>query len=177
MPDSNLQGLAAALGDPATVLGTAIRVTVVYGALLVGLQLSGRRVLGQMTSFDLLTLLLLSNVVQNAMIGPDLSVTGGLLGAAVLLGANRFIARIAPIRRRFERGPILLVHAGQVLAGRLAQEGVSEEELLTAIREHGVGAVEGVEAAVLEMDGVISVIPKAAGAAVRIRHVRSTRNR
>jgi len=168
------QLLTTALGDPGTLVGTAIRVALVYGALLLAIQVTGRRVLAQLTPFDLLTLLLLSNAVQNAMIGPDNSLVGGLVGAGVLLALNRVIVRVGPIRRRFEPEPALLVHQGEIYADRLAREGISEAELLTAIREHGIAKLAGVETAVLEMDGSISVIP-AGPKRVRLRHVRSRR--
>jgi len=166
-----------AVGSPSTVGGTAARVAVVYLILLIAIRLTGRRVLGQMTPFDLLTLLLLSNVVQNAMIGPDNSLTGGVLGAGVLLLMNRAVAGTKWIRHRLETDPVLLVHHGQLFAERLAREGISEAELATAVREHGVESVAGVETAVLEMDGTISVIPSGTTAPVRLRRVRSTRNR
>jgi uncharacterized membrane protein YcaP (DUF421 family) len=168
------QLLTSALGDPTTLVGTAIRVALVYGVLLFAIQVTGRRVLSQLTPFDLLTLLLLSNAVQNAMIGPDNSLVGGLLGAGVLLVSNRIIVRVNPLRRRFEPEPALLVHHGEIYGDRLAREGISEAELRTAIREHGIAGVAGVETAVLEMDGTISVIP-AGPKRVRLHHVRSRR--
>jgi len=172
-----LDALREAAGSPGPLATTAVRVGLVYLILLLGLRFTGRRVLGQMTPFDLLTLLLLSNVVQNAMIGPDNSLLGGLLGAGVLLGANALVARTSWLRHRLEHDPLLLVERGTVLTGRLEREGISEAELLTAIREHGLASIDAVDAAVLEMDGTISVIPRAGPPRVRLRHVKSTRNR
>lgn len=166
--------LSLALGDPVTLAGTVVRVAIVYALLLVAIQATGRRVLAQLTPFDLLTLLLLSNAVQNAMIGPDNSLVGGLLAAGVLLASNRLIVRVGALRRRFEPEPALLVHRGEVYPDRLVREGISEAELLTAVREHGISDLAGVDTAVLEMDGTISVIP-AGPERVRIRHVRSRR--
>ncbi|TFU17760.1 DUF421 domain-containing protein [Thermus tengchongensis] len=168
--------LREALGDPMTILFTLLRVAAVYLALLVYLRLSGKKVLGQMTPLDLLTLLLLSNVVQNAMIGPDNSLTGGLLGAGLLLLLDRALSR-SPLRRELLGQPTLLVHEGQPLAANLAQEGVDLGELMAALREHGVERLEDVQTAVLEVDGTISVVPRDHLTPKRVRKVRSSRNR
>ncbi len=164
------------LGDPWTVAFTALRVAAIYGILLVLLQLAGRRVLGQMTSFDLLTLLLLSNAVQNAMIGPDNSLLGGVLGALVLLGLNRLISR-SGLRKSLETHNLVLINNGQVIAQHLQMADISEEELGTALREHGVSQASEVSMAYLEPDGTISVIPFKEGTVKRLRRVKSSRNR
>ncbi len=164
------------MGDPLTVLFTLLRVLAVYGALLALLRFSGKRVLGQMTPADLLTLLLLSNVVQNAMIGPDNSLVGGLLGAGALLALDRLFSR-SPWARRMAGEPTLLVHDGVPIPEHLKREGVDLEELMAALREHGVMELKEVLAAVLEVDGTISVIPKDHLVPKRVRKVRSSRNR
>jgi uncharacterized membrane protein YcaP (DUF421 family) len=172
-----LQHAAAAAGDLWTIGFTALRVVVVYLVVLTLLHLSGRRVLGQMTSFDLLTLLLISNVVQNAMIGPDLSLTGGLIGAGVLLGLNHQVSRSGWLRTRLERAPTILVYQGNVMQSRLDAEGVSLVELEAAAREHGLAGLQEVETAVLEMDGTVSIIASGHTQPRRLRHVKSVRNR
>ncbi|WP_245543335.1 DUF421 domain-containing protein [Kyrpidia tusciae] len=166
-----------AVGNSWTVLFTAVRVAVVYAVLLMVLRLMGRRILGQMTPFDLVTLLLLSNAVQNAMIGPDNSVVGGLLGSFVLLGLNRMISRKTKLRHFFEGAPVVLVTRGRVIEDHLRREGVSLDELLAALREHGIDRIEAVDTAILEMDGTISVIPQNNPTVHRLRKVRSSRNR
>lgn len=175
--DALLPHLRDAAGDPLTILFTGLRVAVVYGVLLAFLRLTGRRVLGQMTPFDLVTLLLLSNAVQNAMIGPDNSLVGGLLAAGVLLAMNRWVSRTTLLRRAIEGHPVLLVYQGRLLNENLRRENVDVEELLTALREHGVSDPSGVAMAVLELDGTISVIPAGEGQVRRLRKVRSSRNR
>lgn len=166
------------VGDPLTIAFTALRVVLVYGAILIGLRLGGRRLLGQVTPFDLVTLLLLSNVVQNGMIGPDMSLVGSLVGVAVLLVANRAISRSAWARTRLEGHPVLLVHRGHVQSDALAREHVSQDEPETAGREHGFERLEDIESAILEMDGTISVIGRGhAEVKKKIRKVRSSRNR
>jgi uncharacterized membrane protein YcaP (DUF421 family) len=145
-----------------TVLSIALRTGIVYLALLVGLRLTGKRQVGQMTPFDLLLLLLLSNAVQNAMTGPDTSVAGGLAAAATLFAVNAAVAWTARRSGRAERlvegTPTLLIRRGREIGSNLAREGISREDLLRALREHGVDAVEDVRTAVLEVDGTVSVL-------------------
>ena len=164
-----------ALGNLTTILFTVLRVSVIYGVLLVLLRISGGRQFGQLTTIDLVTLLLLSNVVQNAMIGPDNSVLGGLAGAAALLVLYRVTTRLPALQARLEPQPIILVYQGRVLSERLKREGISVSELEEAAREHGVANLGHVETAVLEMNGAISVIPKADVKAKKLTGVRSRR--
>ena len=150
--------------DLPTAMGITIRTLAVYLVVLVGLRLSGKREIGQMTVFDLVVLLLIANAVQNAMVGPDTSLTGGILAAVILLLVNALIARLSlrwlRLRRWVEGTPTLLVFHGKVIPEHMKREGIDEESLLTAMREHGVAEVSEVEMAVLEIDGSISVVPK-----------------
>jgi uncharacterized membrane protein YcaP (DUF421 family) len=150
------------LGTP--VWGIALRCAVVYLVLLIGLRLAGKREVGQMNVFDLVVLLLIANAVQNAMVGPDTSLLGGLIAAAILLGSNALLARLRlrwpRLRRIVEGSPTLLVLHGQVLDRAMAREGVDREELDAALREHGVTDIGVVDLAVLETDGSISVVPE-----------------
>jgi uncharacterized membrane protein YcaP (DUF421 family) len=151
-----------ALSTGSVPLDIAIRTGIVYLALFVGIRLTGKRQVGQMTPFDLLLLLLLANAVQNAMTGPDTTVAGGLIAAATLFalnGAVAWIARRSPRAERIVEGvPTLLVRHGKVLPANLAREGITHEELLRALREHGVGSVEDVRTAILEVDGTVSAL-------------------
>ncbi len=146
----------------AVLLDVALRTTVVYLALLVGLRLTGKRQLGQLSVFDLVLLLVIANAVQNAMVGPDTSVWGGLVAAGVLLVWHRIIGWVARRSRKVAKllggSPTLLIHDGHVLSDVLAHEGLTEAELLQALREHGIAAPADVRLAVLEPDGMISVI-------------------
>ena len=166
-----------ALGDPVTVLFTVLRVTAVYVTLLFFLRLFGGRQFGQLSTVDLVTLLLLSNVVQNAMIGPDDSTVGGILGAAALLVLYRLTTRIPGIQGRLEAHPVVLVYQGKVEATLLRREGVSLSELEEAVRAHGVADLSHVETAVLEMNGTISVIPKAEVTPKKLMKVDSRRKK
>ncbi|MGA7991528.1 MAG: YetF domain-containing protein [Thermoanaerobaculia bacterium] len=139
-----------------------LRTAVVYLAILFGLRLAGKREVGQMTPFDLVLLLLLSNAVQNAMVGPDNSLVGGLAAAAVLIVLNFAVGRLAA-RSRAVRGLVkgharLLVNRGILVQRNLDDEGITREDLMQALREHGVATVEDVRLAVLEVDGTISVL-------------------
>jgi len=156
-----------------------LRTVIVYAAILLALRLAGKRELGQMTPFDLVVILLIANAVQNAMVGPDTSVTGGLIAAGVLVALDFAIARsrgrVPWLRRAVEGTPVLLIHDGRFVEQHLRQEGVDENEVLMAIREHGVPGVKDVKLAVLETDGTISVVPQEANTIRTRRHVRAIR--
>ncbi|HET7790604.1 MAG TPA: YetF domain-containing protein [Gemmatimonadales bacterium] len=140
----------------------ALRTTVVYGALLVGLRLTGTRQLGQMSVFDFVLLLIIANAVQNAMVGPDTSLLGGLVAAAVLLVWHGVIDQARRRSRRVSRliagEGIMLIHRGVILHEHCTRSGITQDELLQALREHGVPSLADVRLAVLEPDGAISVI-------------------
>ncbi len=143
----------------ANILG---RTVAIYLVVLIGMRLSGKREVGQMTPFDLTLLLLISNSVQNAMTGPDTSLVGGIIAAATLLVMNYLIAEFAGANRRFrkvvEGQPSLLVHDGQVILSHMAKEHVTMDELERAMREHGVNSYHDLALAVLEVDGSISCL-------------------
>jgi uncharacterized membrane protein YcaP (DUF421 family) len=144
------------------LLNIALRTTVIYVVVLIGVRLSGKREVGQMTPFDLTLLLLLSNSVQNAMTGPDTSLLGGVIAASTLLLLNYLIADVSGANRRFRRfiqgQPSLLIHDGEVIESHMAKEHVSMDELERALREHGIASYHDVALAVLEVDGSISCL-------------------
>ena len=139
-----------------------VRTGVIYLLVLLGVRLSGKREVGQMTPFDLTLLLLLSNSVQNAMTGPDTSLMGGAIAAATLLILNYLIANVSGMNRRFRRmiegQPSLLVHDGKMIQAHMAREHVSVDELHRALREHGISCLDQTALAVLEVDGSISCL-------------------
>ena len=164
-----------------TLLQIALRTAIIYIVILAGLRLLGKREVGQMTPFDLVLLLLIANAVQNAMTGPDTSVTGGIVAAATLLLLNFLITRLAwrgkRVRQWVEGTPTLLIRSGKILSANLAKELITLDELEQAMREHGVARVEDVNLAVLEVDGSISVLrhdemPTSARPHHRIRFLR-----
>jgi len=141
-----------------------LRSVVVYLFILLAFRFTGKRQVGQLTPFDLVLLLIISNVVQNALIGNDNSLGGGILGAATILALNYLVEEIAfrfkPMRRFLEGEPTILIHNGKILDQHLRRERITLEDLHAAIRKNGVAGVENVRFAVLEENGQISVIPK-----------------
>lgn len=139
-----------------------LRTIAIYAVVLIGVRLSGKREVGQMTPFDLTLLLLLSNSVQNAMTGPDNSLLGGIAAAFTLLILNYVVAELSGGNRRFRKlvqgQPSLLIHDGQVIAAHMAKEHVSMDELERSMREHGICNYHEVALGVLEVDGSISFL-------------------
>ncbi len=142
-----------------------LRSVVVYLFLLMAFRFTGKRQVGQLTPFDLIVLLIISNVLQNSVIGNDNSLGGGMIGAVVILALNWVVVltafRFKPFRRMMAGEPTLLVHNGKIFKDRMDRERISMEDLDAALRKSGVTAVERVRYAVLEENGQISVIPKA----------------
>jgi uncharacterized membrane protein YcaP (DUF421 family) len=169
--------LQEALGNGWTVTFTALRVAAVFVVLLLFIRLSGKRVLGHFSPFDLVTMLLISNAVQNAMVGPDNSLSGGLIAAGILLLLNRLVSRHSWLREALEGEPVVLVQNGKVFSEPLQREGISLHELEAALRAHGVARLDEVATAVLEVDGTISVSQIGERSLKRLQRVRSSRNR
>jgi uncharacterized membrane protein YcaP (DUF421 family) len=146
------------------VLEKIIRPVLVYAFLVVGLRLAGKRELAQLNPFDLVVLLTLSNTVQNAIIGNDTSVTGGLIGAATLLLINylvvRFIYGHQDIERLVEGEPVVLIDKGQVQQDSLAQEVISLAALEEAAHKQGFASLDEIERATLEPGGAMAFIAK-----------------
>src|SRR5579863_1840135 len=126
------------------LLTICLRTAAIYAVVLLGVRLSGKREVGQMTPFDLTLLLLISNAVQNAMTGPDTSLLGGIIAACTLLVMNYFVADLSGANRRFrkfiEGQPSLLIHDGELITAHMAKERVSMDELERALREHGIAS-------------------------------------
>ncbi len=145
-----------------------LRSIAVYVFILLAFRFTGKRQVGQLTPFDLVVLLLISNVVQNAVIGPDNSLGGGLIGAVVVLALNyAFVEatyRWPWARRWLEARPTLLVHNGRVLQDALRRERVTIEDLRAALRKNGLVEPDEARFAVLEENGGISIVPFGPGA-------------
>jgi uncharacterized membrane protein YcaP (DUF421 family) len=139
-----------------------LRTITIYLVVLIGVRLSGKREVGQMTPFDLTLLLLISNSVQNAMTGSDTSLAGGIVAAITLLLMNYFVAEFSGGNRRFRKfvqgQPSLLVHDGEVILAHMAKEHVSMDELERAMRQHGISTYHDVALGVLEVDGSMSFL-------------------
>lgn len=138
-----------------------LRGLIVYGAVLALLRMSGKRQIGQLTPFDLVLLLVLSNAVQNAMNAGDNSVTAGLILAVTLVAANAVLGYVTWRSRKLEilveGRPQLLVHDGKVYQDIMRREHISFDDLNKALRHAGCNSVADVHFAILETDGTVSV--------------------
>lgn len=141
-----------------------LRTLVVYFFLLGGLRLAGKRELGQLNPFDLIVLLLLSNTVQNAIIGPDDSLTGGLIGATTLLILNwivvRFLYSHRGIDRIVEGEADCLIKDGKILEENLKRETITLGELQLAARKQGFANLDDIDSASLEVGGAMTFVAK-----------------
>ncbi len=144
--------------------GFVARAVIVYFALLVMIRVSGKRTMGQFTSFDMLLVVLLGNAVQNALLGEDASVGGGLLLAATLMGINWLVGLASARNRRLEAwvegSPVLLAREGKVYKDVLRRELISREDFDKAMREAGIDAIDDIRLAVLETNGHITLVPR-----------------
>ena len=143
---------------------TVIRVTIIYVALMLGFRVIGKRELSQLSSFELVTLMMIPEMVSNALSFDDHSLTQGLLGAATIFALVFFTSVLSyfwkPAARVIEGGPTVLVDHGRYRTGALNRERVSESEVQSELHKVGLERVEQVRWAILEADGKISVIPE-----------------
>ena len=147
-----------------SILEKIIRPVIVYVFLVIGLRLAGKRELAQLNPFDLVVLLTLSNTVQNAIIGNDNSVTGGLIGATTLLAINymvvRFLFKHEKLERLVEGDADVLIEDGEIKHDRLRKELITLPELEMAAHKQGFSSLDDVDRAVLEPGGTISFFAK-----------------
>lgn len=141
-----------------------LRAVIVYAVVLVMVRVAGKRTLGQFTPFDMLLLVLLGNAVQNALLGPDTSLGGGLLLAATLIVLNYIVGwittRSALMEQVIEGEPVVLARHGHVLQKVLQRELVSKADFAKAMRDAGCDEVDEVDLALLETNGHITIILK-----------------
>jgi Predicted membrane protein len=135
---------------------------VIYLFIIVFIRLFGKKELAQLSIFDLVFILLISNAVQNAMVGSDSSLTGGLVAAASLFVLNyvlkNLMYRFPKLGFIVQGHPIMLIYNGELNQQNLAKAKITNEELMEAIREHGVSTIADVDLAILEVDGNISIL-------------------
>ena len=157
----------------------AAKTAVIYFFLVAGLRLMGKRELGQMNIYDLVLVIVLANAVQNAMVGDDTTLLGGIVAALTLLVLNRLLALLMASSSKIERymvgEPLLILNDGHLLPDRMRKEGLTREQVLAALREHGLDCFEQAHMCVLEVDGTISVVPKEATVHRTRRHFRTLR--
>ncbi len=150
------------LGLP--LLEKILRPVFVYAFLVISLRLSGKRELVQLNPFDLVVLLTLSNTVQNAIIGDDNSVSGGIIGATSLLVVNYLVVRFLYDHRKLDQfvegRPDQLMKGGRIIKRNLKKELITQEQLEAAARKQGFASLSGVEECVLEPGGVLCFVAK-----------------
>lgn len=143
-------------------LNLVLRATVVYLAILLLLRLSGKKQVGQLGAVELVTILLISNAVQNSMNGGDNSLVGGLILSSTLVALSSGLSWLTFKSRTceaiFEGTPTLLVHEGKRIESSLKKELLTHAELSALMRKQGVHDVKEVKSAVLEADGTLSIV-------------------
>jgi uncharacterized membrane protein YcaP (DUF421 family) len=149
---------------PVPLLEKIIRPILIYFVLLLAFRIFGRRQLSQLNPMDLTVLLMLSNTVQNAIIGEDNSLIGGVVGAAALLATN-WVMNVAGFRyprltRLVEGSPQTLIENGVLDKHAAHRESLSREDIAEVLHREGLERVDDVRAAYLESSGMISIIPK-----------------
>jgi len=143
-------------------LDIIFRSSAVYLFIVIAIRMFGKTTLAQLSITDLVFLLLISNSVQNAMVGESTTLKGGLIAALSLFAVNYLIKLLTFKSKKFttifQGEPVMLVHHGEIIKEHLNKVMITEEELLAAAREHGVESIDKVDLAVLEADGNISIL-------------------
>lgn len=146
-----------------TPIEIVVRTSIVYLLFLLFLRISGKRQLGQFTLFDIALVLLAANALQPAMTGPDQSLTGGVIIIITIFALNRLVAearvRIPLVKRLLEFQPTVIGQDGQWLNDELEKQGIDQDDVNAALREHGLERADQMKLAVLEEDGSISIVP------------------
>jgi len=144
-----------------------LRAATVYVVLLGMLRLSGKRSAGQFTPFDMILVVLLGNAVQNSLLGEDVSLLGGLILAATLIGLNWLVGLVSSRSRRVDRlvegVPVLLARNGQVYREVLKREMITESDFDEAMRQADCAKHENIQLALLETNGKISIVTRERG--------------
>ena len=146
------------------ILSVVFRSVAVYLFVIFAIRLFGKKELSQLSVVDLVFILLISNSVQNAMIGENTTLSGGVIAATSLFAVNYLFKYLFYRSEKFSRllqgSPLMLIYKGKVIKVHLAQAKITLDELRAAVREHGVESIQKVDLAVLEVDGNISVLSK-----------------
>lgn len=144
-----------------------LRTAIVYVCLVLGFRFLGKREAGQLSTLDLVVLLIIANAVQNAMVGENTSLVAGLIAAAVILILDLVLHAAAdrwePLRNALDGEPTLLVDHGKILFDNLRREGISDRELAVALRQNQLMSADEALFVFLETNGQISVIPRRDG--------------
>ena len=150
--------------DAISIVEKMLRPIFVYLFLLIGLRIAGKRELAQLNAFDLIVLLTLSNTVQNAIIGNDNSVSGGIIGATTLLALNYGVVRVThryrKLGRLIEGRADILMRDGKIVKDHLTRELITHAQLEAAARKQGIASLHEVERCILESTGTITFVQK-----------------
>lgn len=135
---------------------------VIYFFIIIAFRISGKKELSQLSVVDLVFILLISNAVQNAMVGPNTTLLGGLVAAASLFAANflfkQMIYRFPQLGSFVQGEAMMLIYNGRLIQANVSKAKITHDEIMEILREHGIAAIEEVDLAVLEVDGNISVL-------------------
>lgn len=135
---------------------------VIYLFIVIAIRLFGKKELAQLSVVDMVFILLISNAVQNAMVGPDSTLSGGLVAASTLFIMNYIFKylqyRFPKFGKVIEGDATMLIYKGEIMETHLKKARITHEELMEVVREHGVSSVKEVDLAILEVDGNISVL-------------------
>lgn len=144
------------------LIGIVLRSAAVYACIVLFIRIFGKKELSQLSVIDFVFILLISNSVQNAMVGDSTSLQGGLVAAGTLFILNSFfrylVYKFKPVERFLEGEASLLIYKGKTIHRNLEREKITIEELKAAVREHGISDIAEVDLAILETDGNISVL-------------------
>ncbi|MDD4994061.1 MAG: DUF421 domain-containing protein [Paludibacter sp.] len=135
---------------------------IIYLFIVIAIRLFGKKELAQLSVVDMVFILLISNAVQNAMVGSDSTLSGGLVAATTLFVVNYVLKYLQYKFPKFgkivEGDATMLIYKGKILQSHLKMAKITEDELMQAVREHGVASVKEVDLAIMEVDGNISVL-------------------
>jgi uncharacterized membrane protein YcaP (DUF421 family) len=141
---------------------TVLRIAFVYTLLLLGLRVLGKRELGQLSPFDFVTLMMIPEIVQQAMVREDFSLTNAVIAVCTLfclIFTNAALSyRFKPVRRVMESRPVVLVHNGRLITRNLDRERVPADEILSEVHKSGIEDLSDVKWAILEPDGRIGIV-------------------
>ena len=143
-------------------LDIALRSLAVYAFMLVAIRLTGKKEFSQLNTIDVVLILLISNAVQNAMVGDNTSLLGGLAAASILFILNYALKKLmfknGWLREIISQHPEILIYEGKLNFKKLSHLGITDDELKEAMREHGIEHYKDVKLAIFEVDGNISII-------------------
>lgn len=167
--------------DYHSLLDIAFRSSCVYIFMIVAFRIFGKRELSQLSIADLALVVLISNAVQNAMVGENTTLLGGLTAGTVLFALNMMLGflmfRFKGFRSLVQSEPVTLIYEGKIIPKNMKEVLLSDDELMAAVREHGVEKISDVSLAIMEVDGNISIISGNDKHLVRTQYRRKRRHK